>query len=216
MDLRAELKRQLALLDLVVDAAAIDRLVSLHDLLLHWNRSYNLTAITDPQDVIEKHLVDSLTLLPCLEDNSRLLDLGSGGGFPALPVKIARPDLQVVAVDAVAKKIRFQKHVVRKLGLRGYQAWHGRAEQVPDQEFSAQGFDLVVARAFSSLPKLVELALPCLRPGGRIVAMKGPEGESELPAAAALLESNGMQHREIVEIRLPASGAKRQLLVFQR
>ncbi|NIQ93560.1 MAG: 16S rRNA (guanine(527)-N(7))-methyltransferase RsmG, partial [Desulfuromonadales bacterium] len=97
-------------------------------------------------------------------------------------------------------KIRFQKHMARKLGLGGYEAWHGRAEALPDQGFSAGGFDLIVARAFSSLEKLVGLALPCLRPTGRIVAMKGPEGEGELEIAADSLEKHGLYCREVVRL----------------
>ena len=216
MNLTSELKRQLSLLDLHVDTVALPQLILLLQEMLRWNKTYNLTAITDPLEAVEKHLVDSLTLLPHLENVDRLLDIGSGAGFPSLPVKIARPDTDVVSVDSVAKKIRFQKHMVRTLGLDGFEAWHGRAEELPAQAFAADGFDLVVARAFSSLEKLVELALPCLRPAGRIVAMKGPEGKDELAAAAEALASHGLYCKEIVSFALPVSGAGRHLLVLGR
>lgn len=216
MDLSAELKRQLSLLDLSVGEGGIEQLLALFEQLLHWNRTYNLTAITDPLEVIEKHLVDSLTLLPHLGRAETLVDIGSGAGFPALPLKIVRPDLQVISVDSVAKKINFQKHVVRKLQLQNFIAWHGRAEELTLQSFLADKADLVVARAFSSLPKLLELALPCLKPEGRVIAMKGPEGEGELAEASVALEKMGVACRDQIRLTLPASGFVRQLLVFDR
>ncbi len=214
MDLHLELKRQLARLELQVDDSVSERLIVLLEELLRWNKTYNLTSITDRLEAVEKHLVDSLTILPYLHQGDRLLDIGSGGGFPSLPIKFVRPDVDMVSVDSVAKKIRFQKHVIRKFGLSGYEAWHGRAEDLPNQKFAAGGFDLIVARAFSSLEKLVDLALPCLRPSGRIIAMKGPEGDTELNAAANLLDNSGLQCRELIKLQLPASGADRRLLIL--
>ena len=214
MDLTRELKRQLEALGLKVAPTVIGQLLILQAELLHWNRTYNLTAITDPLEALEKHLVDSLTLLPYLPQEATLLDIGSGAGFPALPLKMARPDLKIVSVDAVAKKIRFQNHMVRKCALSGFTAWHGRAEDLPAESLAQGGFDRIVARAFASLPKLLELARPCLAPGGEVIAMKGSEGERELAAASEWLPANGFRCRERVELRLTASNSIRQLLFF--
>jgi len=214
MELSVELQRQLATLDIRVDTDDIEKLLALLEQLLHWNRTYNLTAITDPLEAIEKHLVDSLTLLPHLGQAETLIDIGSGAGFPALPLKIVRPDLKVISVDSVAKKINFQKHVVRKLQLENFIAWHGRAEELSQQVFLADKADLVVARAFSSLPKLLDLALPCLKLGGRVIAMKGPEGESELRAIEGRLKKTGVECQDRILLTLPVSGSVRQLLVF--
>jgi len=214
MELSVELQRQLALLDLSVDTINTEQLLALLEQLLHWNRTYNLTAITDPLEAIEKHLVDSLTLLPHLGQAETLIDIGSGAGFPALPLKIVRPELKVISVDSVAKKISFQKHVVRKLQLQNFIAWHGRAEELSQQGFLADKADLVVARAFSSLPKLLDLALPCLKSGGRVIAMKGPEGEGELREIEGRLKKTGVECRDRIHLTLPVSGSVRQLLVF--
>lgn len=194
----------------------LERLEWLAAELLRWNRSHNLTAITDPREVREKHLIDSLSLLPLIEPAHRLLDLGSGAGFPALPLKIVCPALEVVSVDAVGKKIAFQRHVARTLKLSGFTAVHGRAEDLPGTPLCDAGFDLVTARALGSLPLLAGLAAPCLAPGGRLIAMKGAEGASELAAARVALAETGFactaQHR----LQLPESGAERCLLVLEK
>jgi 16S rRNA (guanine527-N7)-methyltransferase len=206
----------LAPLGVVLPAAVLERLEWLGRELLRWNRTHNLTAITDPAEVCEKHLADALTLLPLLAGASRLLDLGSGPGFPALPLKMARPDLEIVAVDAVGKKIAFQRHVARSLQLSGFTAIHGRAEELPGHPACAGGFDVVTARALGSLPLLARLAAPCLRPGGRLIAMKGTEGTLELAAAQKELSALGFACTEQQVLRLPVSGAERCLLVLTR
>jgi 16S rRNA (guanine527-N7)-methyltransferase len=206
----------LALLGVHLDAVALERLEWLGQELLRWNRTHNLTAITDPLEVREKHLVDSLTLLPLLERAQRLLDLGSGPGFPALPLKIARPALEVVSVDAVGKKIAFQRHIARTLKFNGFTAVHGRAEDLAGNAAYGVTFDVVTARALGSLPLLAKLAAPCLAPGGRLIAMKGAEGAAELAAAQDELTALGLVCTERHELRLPVSGAERCLLVLER
>ena len=207
---------QLRELSLEVPADATEKLLRLLDELLRWNRTHNLTAINDPVEGIEKHLVDSLTPLPLLTGNERLLDLGSGGGFPGLPLKIARPGLSILSVDSVAKKINFQRHAARLLGLRGFEPLHARVESLPERPGYADGFDVVVSRAFASLPVFAALALPCLQPRGRILAMKGAEGERELAEAESELAALGVFCTELRQLRLPSSGALRNLLVLQR
>jgi 16S rRNA (guanine527-N7)-methyltransferase len=203
-------------LEVYLDKVALERLEWLAKELMRWNRTHNLTAITDPLEVREKHLVDALTLLPLLGNSRRLLDLGSGAGFPALPVKIARPDLEVVSIDAVGKKIAFQRHVARTLKFNGFTAVHGRAEDLPGNPAYAAGFDVVTARALGSLPLLAKLAVPCLTPGGRLIAMKGAEGAAELAAAQAELAALGLACTAQYSRRLPVSGAERCLLVLQK
>lgn len=210
------LASQLRELSLEVAVDASEKLLRLLAELLHWNRTHNLTAITDPIEGIEKHLVDSLTLLPLLTVDERLLDVGSGGGFPGLPLKIARPGLFVVSVDSVVKKIMFQRHAVRLLGLRGFEPLHARVESLPERPGYAGSFDVVVSRAFASLPAFAALALPCLQSEGRILAMKGAEGERELAEAKNELATLGLVCTELRQLRLPASGALRSLLVLQR
>ena len=206
----------LAPLEIVLDQAILERLDWLGQELLRWNRTHNLTAITDPAEVREKHLADSLTLLPLLKGATRLLDLGSGAGFPALPLKLACPALEVVSVDAVGKKIAFQRHVARSLRMTGFTAVHGRAEDLPGSPLCGAGFDVVTARALGSLPLLARLAAPCLVAGGRLIAMKGAEGAAELAAAQPELAVLGFVCTEQHSLRLPVTGAERMLMVLER
>ena len=206
------LSELLGRLDLQVATEALPLLERLVDELLRWNPHRNLTAIVDREEVLEKHLVDSLTLLPFAEQATHLLDIGSGAGFPALPLKITCPELTVVSVDAVGKKIDFQRHVVRTLGLKGFTAVHARVEEMTG--FLA-AFDLVTARALCSLTELLALAEPFLAPGGRLLAMKGPEGHRELLEHRDFLVRGGWS-AVLHNLKLPVSGAERCLIELTR
>jgi 16S rRNA (guanine527-N7)-methyltransferase len=209
------LQEQLLKLELEIPHDSLVQLELLVDELLRWTKRRNLTAITDRDEVLEKHLVDSLTMLPFARQASRLLDIGSGAGFPALPLKIVCPALEVVSVDAVGKKIDFQKHVARKLGLPSFTGSHARIQDLQGEDDYRAGFDLVTARALTSLEDLVAMAEPFLAPGGRLVAMKGPEGEQEYSASRNRLCESGWSlalHRLV----LPRSGAQRCLIELAR
>jgi 16S rRNA (guanine527-N7)-methyltransferase len=189
--------------------AAFDRL---GEELVRWNRQSNLTAITNPDDIIIKHFIDSLTLAPLLSGQERLLDVGSGAGFPAIPLKIALPELKVVTVDAVQKKIFFQRHMIRTLGLTGITAQHDRIENIMPQH--NEGFDVIVSRAFTALADFVKLVTPLLSPMGRIIAMKGKEGRAE--AAQLDFAALGVLLIDINELSLPMGAGERSLIVMKK
>lgn len=192
--------------------ASFERLIAE---LLRWNRRRNLTAITDPEEIQEKHLFDSLTLLKFARQATRMLDIGSGAGFPSLPVKIACAGLEVVSVDAVGKKVDFQRHMARLLDLQGFTALHSRVEDLLGHELCRDGFDLVTARALCSLDEFVALAEPFLLPGGCLVAMKGPEGEQELKDSREAFVEKGWEV-SLESFSLPQSGAIRCLIKLSR
>ena len=210
-----KLRTMLLQLEIKLEEAILDRLIWFRDELLRWNRKVNLTAITDPNEALEKHLVDSLSLLPYLNNRSRMLDMGSGGGFPAIPLKIACPGLEILSVDAVGKKVAFQNHVARKLNLKKFKALHARLEKLQDDE-AYRDYDYVVARAFADLGTIIGLAEPLLAKEGQIIAMKGGEGHQELKEKEKELAAAGLTCSRLVPLILPCSAAKRTLLFITR
>jgi 16S rRNA (guanine527-N7)-methyltransferase len=180
--------------------------------LKKWGRKINITAITDDEGIAVKHFVDSLSLLKAVQGPGRLLDIGSGAGFPCIPVKIVAPDIEMVSVDAVVKKISFQKQAVRLLNLAQFTATHVRAETL--HEIYPEYFDWIVSRAFSDIPSFVAMALPLLKSDGRIVAMKGRNAEEEVAAAEGALTKMGAKVDSVQNFQLPVSGDARALVVI--
>jgi len=179
--------------------------------LLRWNAKVNLTAITDPAEVVEKHLLDSLAVAPEVAGAGTLLDMGCGAGLPGLPLKVLQPELGVTLVDSVAKKIGFVKAAVAALGLQGVTAVHQRLAGHPDAEGLPRA-GVVISRAFTELPAFLPLAAPYLaEPGGRVVAMLG-KAPDDLAAAAARA---GLRLQALRRYALPFSGAERHVAVFQ-
>lgn len=180
--------------------------------LRKWNRKINLTAITTEREIALKHFVDSLSLCRVVDGGGKLLDLGSGGGFPVIPYAILHPKSEAVSVDAVEKKIIFQRHAGRLLGLSRFEALHARGEELAGR--FAGHFDWVVSRAFSDIPTFVRMALPLLAPGGKIIAMKGQGGREEAETSKPALALLGVDILQLVEFPLPLSGDRRSLIVM--
>jgi 16S rRNA (guanine527-N7)-methyltransferase len=181
--------------------------------LSEWTRRFNLTAIKDPEDIIIKHFVDSLTPLPHLGRCTGLLDIGSGAGFPGIPLKIVAPQLEVQLVDASRKKVSFLKHLIRTLRLQQITAIHGRIEDMPQQESSPQIF---ISRAFRRLETLLQLVMPFLREGNTLVAMLGltmPEEQWRLEQCAS---EQGLELTRAVSFHLPYGRGGRTLLFFEK
>jgi 16S rRNA (guanine527-N7)-methyltransferase len=207
---REALRRGITELGLEVPPSALALLERYADRLLAWNRKVNLTAITDPAEVAEKHLVDSLALLPELEGARSLLDIGSGAGLPGVPLACARPGLSVVCCDTVAKKVAFVKAVAAELGVevRGVVA---RVEGRPDAERLPLA-DLVVSRAFTDAERWLPLGKRYLAAGGRLVAMLGRDADEG--RVAALGVANGLRLVGLRKFSLPLSGAARAVARF--
>lgn len=179
------------------------------ELLLKWNKAYNLTAITDRQAVQIKHFEDSLAPLPFLPTPCRLLDLGCGAGFPGIPLKIGRPDLEVVLLDSNHKKVAFCATAIRELGLTDIKAIQGRAED-PKVVQSLGVFDLVITRATRSLEEFLVLGEPFVKKGGKIIAMKGKNWKKEYK------NCQNWVLKEVFDYKLSKNSGERSLLIFSR
>ena len=183
--------------------------------LLKWNEKMNLTAIRSEKGIVLKHFLDSLSVVPHLPKISSLLDIGSGAGFPGIPLKMVQPSLEVTLIDSVRKKIDFQSHIIRTLGLKGIGAIHGRIQDREILESFGGRFDAVIARAFSDLNTLLLLSFPFLKKGGIILAMKG-EGAGEELKRLPLSTRNRYRWIKTATFSLPFSSFKRSILLFEK
>jgi len=203
-----------------VDRQQIDQFARYAGELIHWNRKMNLTAITEAQTLAVKHFLDSIAPAALIPPGASLLDIGSGAGFPGIPLKIVRPDLRVTLIDAVRKKVNFQKHVIRTLGLENIGAHQIRAEQ-----FSAEEpFDVIITRALSGLREFVALALPLLAEDGVMLSWKGLPAEAQAEVSLLLSDETGVRSQygrerltvSVSSYRLPGIAAERSIVAVRR
>ncbi len=178
-----------------------------------WNRKINLTSIENDREIILRHFLDSLIPYPYVKGSKRLLDIGSGAGFPGIPIKVHDPSIDVTLLDSVEKKVHFMKHVIRTLGLTGIEAVSGRVEDKSIIERYSGAFDRVISRAFSDLGDYLRLSLPYTAPGGTIIAIKGPAYEKELKGVA---EISGIERPNIFEVKLPFTDRTTVILTFRK
>lgn len=193
----------LTALGIALPEAAQLKLLAFRDLLLKWNRTYNLTALRDPQQVISHHLLDALAILPHVGAGP-LLDVGSGGGLPGIPLAIARPDLSVTLVDTVQKKATFLQQAAIELELKSVAVHHARVEEMRGQ------YAQISSRAFAELARFVSLTRHLLAPGGRWLAMKGALPDGEFKALPA-----GGEVAAIIPLAVPGLDAERHLIILK-
>ena len=194
-----------------------EQFVRYREELLDWNTRVNLTAITNPEDVQVKHFLDSLSLLLVYDKpQTRLLDIGTGAGFPGLALKIVRPEWQVVLLEATGKKVTFLRHVIDTLHLTGVEVVHGRAEELAHKPQYRATFDVVTARAVAALPTLLEYSAPFCRVGGEIILFKKGDIGSELIQGQRAARLLGAIFKEDIPVTLPGLEDDRRLLVWQQ
>ena len=190
-----------------LDAALAPPLLEYLALLVRWNRTYNLTAVREPRQMVTRHLLDALALAPHLDAVASLADLGTGAGLPGIPLAIARPALRVALVESNGKKARFLRQAVRSLGLgnAGVHEYRAEALDLPGR------FDAITARALATLADIVAVGGHLLRPGGRLLALKGARPDAEIAALPA-----GWRAGNIVRLHVPGLDAERHLVTVHR
>ena len=182
-----------------------------------WNARFNLTALTDDAGIQLKHFLDSLSLLPLLPDHAgQLIDVGTGAGFPGLPLKIMRPNLQVTLVEATGKKVTFCQAVAAQLGLTGVTVVNARAEEVGQDPAHRERYDWAMARAVAALPVLAEYLLPLVKIGGQAIAQKGASAPEEVEAAAPAVTKLGGAPAQLHPVALPGLAEARYLVVYPK
>ena len=186
------------------------------DLLLEWNEKINLTAITEEDDIILKHFIDSMTILKHVDEKSSIVDVGTGAGFPGIPVKIANPSINVTLVDSLNKRLIFLEEVIKNLNLEKIKTVHSRAEEFGQNNIYREKFDIATSRAVANLSVLVEYLLPLVKVGGKCICMKGSDIEEELQNSKDAIKTLGGQIEKIEEFTLPESDIKRNIIVIKK
>lgn len=204
-------------LDPAIGEQQVQQFLSYREELIEWNGRFNLTAITDPDEILFKHFLDSVSLLMAYDQPQvRVLDIGAGAGFPGIPLKIVRPRWQVVLLEATGKKVTFLRHVIETLGLQNIEAVQGRAEELAHRQQYRASFDLVTARAVASLPMLLEYAAPYCRVGGQIILPKKGDITGELAQGRLAARQLGAVLRADKTVALPGLEDGRRLLVWEQ
>jgi len=186
--------------------------------LVAWNQRFNLTAVRNLEEIRIKHFLDSLTCLLAMRENTgrRIVDVGSGAGFPGLVLKIACPALQVTLVESVGKKVEFCRHVIQKLGLEDVEVIQDRVENLGHMPAHREQYDWAVARAVAAMPVLAEYLLPLVRVGGSMLAMKGESGPAEAQAAEPAMTVLGGHLRQLLPVILPGVAEERYLVIVNK
>lgn len=212
-----KLEELLRKFEIEIDSEKNNKLEKYRELLLEWNSFMNLTAITEEDDVNIKHFLDSLTIFKTgeLDGKKSVIDVGTGAGFPGIPMAIQNPDLEVTLLDSLNKRIKFLNKVVEETELENVTTYHGRAEEFARKKEFRDAFDVSVSRAVANMSTLTEYTMPYVKPGGVMIAMKGSEFKEELKEAENAIKILGGEIKEVKEITLP-DGILHSLIVVEK
>lgn len=186
------------------------------NLLIEWNKKINLTAITDPEEIILKHFIDSVTISKYINEKSYIADIGTGAGFPGIPLKILREDINVVLVDSLNKRIKFLDNVIEELKLSNIKAIHSRAEEFGRDKIYREKFDIVTSRAVANLSTLSEYLIPLAKINGKCLCMKGPGAEEEIENAQKAIKILGGTIANTYKFKLPKSDIERVIIEIEK
>jgi 16S rRNA (guanine527-N7)-methyltransferase len=200
-----------------LDQPALEQFSLYYRELLLWNKRINLISEKSSREIVIRHFLDSLTVAPCINRTDGLLiDLGSGAGFPAIPLSIVLPHLQVMLVEASRKKSSFLSHIVRTLHLDKVTVVRERIEALIGEKACAGGFDTVLSRAAFKLPELIRMAAFFLKPEGLLLAMKGPDPQAEIADAEPMLAAAGMVYSASRNVHVPCTNLSRKIIIYKR
>lgn len=208
-------KEMLKKIDVCLNEKQIRQFLMYKDLLQEWNEKINLTAITDDEGILLKHFIDSLTILKYIEDNTSVIDVGTGAGFPGVPIKIANDSVKLTLLDSLNKRINFLEEVLLKNDVHDVNCVHSRAEDAGKTDFYREKYDIAVARAVANMSTLLELCLPFVKVGGVFICMKG-NNIDEVKESKKALDILGGEIEKIDNFVIPGTDIERNIIVVRK
>lgn len=209
-------KKNLDKLNINLNNQQILKFFKYMNILIEWNKKINLTAITDPEEIVVKHFIDSLTISKYIKENSKLIDVGTGAGFPGIPLKIYRNDIDVTLLDSLNKRVNFLDYVIKELNLEEIKAIHGRAEEYAHTIEYREKFDIATSRAVANMTTLSEYLIPYVKVKGNVIAMKGPDANEEIENAKNAIKVLGAKVISIEEFNLPYTKISRNIVLIEK
>ncbi|MFA7637568.1 MAG: 16S rRNA (guanine(527)-N(7))-methyltransferase RsmG [Monoglobales bacterium] len=203
-------------LNISLDGEKADMFMTYMDMLAETNKSLNLTAITEPQEIITKHFLDSLTASKFIPEGASVIDVGCGAGFPGLPLKIAREDISLTLLDSLNKRLAFINSVIYATGISGATCVHSRAEDGGQDKAHREKYDVALSRAVANMAVLCEYCLPYVKVGGMFLALKGPAASEELKSAENAIKTLGGELSEIAELSVPYTDLLHKIVVVKK
>ena len=203
-------------IDIKISEKELEKFYQYMKLLIEWNEKMNLTAIIVPNDVILKHFIDSITINKYIDEQSKVMDIGTGAGFPGIPLKILNEDVKMTLVDSLNKRVQFLKEVGKQLELTNIEYIHSRAEELAGSSLHRQQYDIVTSRAVARLTTLLEYMLPFVKIGGRCICMKGPNIIEELEEARKAIQLLGGEIETTENMLLPDSNQERNIIIIKK
>ena len=211
-----EMSKKSKILGVRFSVEQIEQFYKYMNLLIEWNEKMNLTAITEPKEIILKHFIDSITILKYIDDNSKLVDVGTGAGFPGVPLSIMNLTLKITLVDSLNKRLIFLQEVVKELNLKNIEIVHARAEEFGQNKNYREKFDIATSRAVANLATLSEYLVPLVKIGGKIISMKASNAKEEINDAQKAIEVLGGKIEKIEEFDLPESDIGRTIIIIDK
>lgn len=211
-----EMSKKSKILGVRFSVEQIEQFYKYMNLLIEWNEKMNLTAITEPKEIILKHFIDSITILKYIDDNSKLVDVGTGAGFPGVPLSIMNPTLKITLVDSLNKRLIFLQEVVKELNLKNIEIVHARAEEFGQNKNYREKFNIATSRAVANLATLSEYLVPLVKIGGKIISMKASNAKEEINDAQKAIEVLGGKIEKIEEFDLPESDIGRTIIIIDK
>ena len=203
-------------INIVLNEEQIEQFYKYMNLLIEWNEKMNLTAIIEPEEIIQKHFIDSLTILNRIEDNKSVVDVGTGAGFPGIPLSIMNPTLKITLVDSLNKRLVFLQEVINQLGLKNVELVHARAEDFGQNKKYREKFDIATSRAVANLATLSEYLIPLVKVGGKCICMKAANATEEIDQAKKAISILCGAISKVDEFCLPQSDIGRTIIEIQK